>query len=236
MRHVTWLILLALSFTGCICGKAEEAIKERVAKEVANRVTNNETGEALKVLRNIVNTKKNLKEVEVALTNTPKAPVVNWRKLAPFLPDELAGFSATKDLKGKTAAIGTMKATTVKRRYADGKRKLRLEIIDTSLAPVLRVGFATWKAYSEDSTEGLKKAIKVDGHQALLNWRKRNKKGEVTVLVEGRFMVKATLKPAKDPRDVVAVVKKMDLAKLSKMKAEDEPAEEKKPAEKPAKK
>lgn len=234
MRHVTWLILPALCLAGCLCGKAEEAIKERVAKEVADRIVDEDKTKALQVLRNIVNSKKNLKEVEVALTDAPKAPVVNWRELAPFLPDELAGFTAAKDLKGKTAALGTMKATTVKRPYTQGDRKLRVEIVDTSLAPVLRVGFATWKAYSEDSTEGIKKAVKVDGHQALLNWRKRRSKGEITVLVAGRFMVKVRLKPSKKPEDVIAVVRKMDLAGMDKLAKKA--IKEKKPAEEPTEK
>ena len=213
--------LLAVVLSGCLCNQAQEAIKERVAAEVVDHITEKKmNGKALEVLRNIVKTEDDLKQVEVALTDAPRAPVVNWRKLAPLLPEKLDGFVSVKALDGRSVTLGSMKATTVKRSYAAQKRKLTLEIIDTSLAPMLRVGFATWKAYSEDSTAGIKKATRVQGHTALLNWGKARQRGEVTVLVAGRFMVKAVLQPCPRPEDVVQVVKKIDLAALARTRAD----------------
>ncbi len=223
MKQVSVLMtLLPLSLSGCLCNSVEEAIKERVAEEVVDRISTDEkkTGQALEVLRNMVKTKETIKQVEVALTESPTVPVVNWRKLEPFLPDELGDFSSDKELKGKTATMGDMKATTVKRRYKAGKRSLKVEIIDTSMAPMLRAGFAMMKAYSEDSTEGVKKAIKVAGNPAMLDWRKKRSRGELNVLVAGRFMIKLTLRPCEKPEEVVAVAKKIDMAKLAKVKAD----------------
>lgn len=213
---------LSLTLGGCLCNSVEDAIKERVAEEVVDRIKKEKkTGKALEALRTVVDTSKTLHEVEAALLTGPTAPVVNWRKLKPFLPDRLGEFSSAGELKGKTVSLGKMKATTVNRPYAAKKGpKLRVEIIDTSMAPMMRVGFATINAYDEDSTEGKKKATRVKDNPAFLQWHKQRSRGNITILVASRFLVKLTLRPCAKPEDLTAAANTIDLAGLAKVKAE----------------
>jgi len=145
-------------------------------------------------------------------------PVVNWRKLAPFVPQKIGDFAATGELEGSTAGMGGMQTTNVKRRYKADKRELRLEITDTSLVPMLRTGFAMARTVTEDSTKGLKKGVEVDGAPGLLEWRARNKRGKLSVLAGGRFIVELRLTPTDDPEAVVKIAKTLDLDQLAKVK------------------
>ncbi len=144
--------------------------------------------------------------------------VVNWRKLAPLLPDELGGFKAGGEVSGSTNAMGAMKVSQVKRRYARGSQELEVEIIDAWLASMMRTGFAMAMAINEDSSEGMKKGLKLEGNPAILDWRKADKRGELTLLAANRFVVKLELQPTEDPEEVLQVVKALALAKLADLK------------------
>jgi hypothetical protein len=146
--------------------------------------------------------------------------VVNWRKLEPFLPDELGDFQAKSDLKGSTTTLGEMQVSKVERRYAAGERQARIEIVDTAKVPMLRAGFAMAQHVNEDSTEGVKKGMKIEGEPALLNWRKSNKRGKIDVLAAGRFLVTIQLVPAETPERAVELAKTIDIEELAKLKPE----------------
>jgi hypothetical protein len=146
--------------------------------------------------------------------------VVNWRKLGPFLPDELGGFKAERDLNGRTTSMGQMQVSSVKRPYKGGDKRLRVEITDTNLVPMLRTGFAIAASVNEDSSDGVKKGMKIAGSPALLEWRKRGQRGKLQILVAGRYIVKLRLDKTDDPDEVVKLAKEIDLSGLAKVKAE----------------
>ena len=113
--------------------------------------------------------------------------VVNWRQLAPFVPDKLGEFVAEGDLDGSTGGMGTMQVSRVKRRYKAGDKTLRLEITDASLVPMLRAGFAMAAQIHEDSTKGIKKGVKMDGNPGMID-------GLMDSLVLGKLPSKKSLK------------------------------------------
>jgi hypothetical protein len=166
---------------------------------------------------------KALAEASKALTGAgakPKGNVVNWRKLAPLLPDKLGDFATDGELKGSTNTVGAMKISEVKRRYKAGDKKLRVEIADAWLVPMLRTGFAMAQMVNQDSTEGVKKGVKVNGQPGIVEWRKARQRGKLTIMVGGRFLMKLSLRPTDSPDEVVKLAKGLDLATLAKLKAE----------------
>jgi hypothetical protein len=199
----------------------QEAVKQASSGSESAGESARSAGEAAKTAQGQVN--KALAEAAKALGGAgakPKGDVVNWRKLAPLLPDKLGGFEADGELKGSTSAMGAMKVSTVKRRYRSGDRKLRVEIADAWLVPMLRSGFAMAQMVNQDSTEGVKKGIKIDGQPAILEWRKARKRGKLTIMSGGRFLTKLRLQPSEDPDEVVKAAKALDLAKLAALKAD----------------
>ncbi len=150
----------------------------------------------------------------------PMGKIINWRKLAPFLPEKIGDYASTKELKGSTSGMGQMQVSTVKRRYQAGDKKLKVEIIDTTLVPAMRAGFAMIKMINEDSSDGIRKGTTVAGQPALLEWRKARQRGKMTIICGERFLVNIRVKPTNDPQEVLKLAKSLDLPGLVKLKAE----------------
>jgi len=60
-------------------------------------------------------------------------PAVNWRKLAPFLPDAIGELKADGDVKGKTEKAGPMEHSNVSRDYKLGDSRVDISIADSSV-------------------------------------------------------------------------------------------------------
>jgi len=149
-------------------------------------------------------------------------PVVNWRQLADFLPDELGAMKATGKLKGATNNAAGVKVTNVERRYQAGEQQVTVEITDAAYAPMLRAPFAMAAMVEEDSTEGYRKGTRIGGQPALVEWKEASQRSNANVLVGERFMVNVRVtKAAKDTaaKDIAAT---LDLAKLAELKGEEE--------------
>ena len=146
-------------------------------------------------------------------------PVVNWRKLAPFVPESLPGFESAGDLDGSTSGVGEIKVTRVRRRYRAGKRTATVAIQDTSLMPAIRAGFAMARNVTEDSTRRLRRPVEVGGQPGVLEWRKSGPRSKVQVLVGGRFLVEVSVRPAADTDEALALAGKLDLAGLADLAA-----------------
>jgi hypothetical protein len=125
-------------------------------------------------------------------------PVVSFRDLAGFLPDELAGFQAKDEVDGKTTSMNGMQLTEVSRRYARDGETLRIKIVDTSLLPMLRAGFAMVQMVQEDSTRGYKKGGSYKGHPGIAEWKKARKQSELRVLAAQRFMIEVELQKSSE--------------------------------------
>jgi hypothetical protein len=115
-------------------------------------------------------------------------PVVNWRELAAFVPDTLGGFKARGEVDGSTTTMQGMQVSRVERRYEQDKARMRVEVLDTSFAPFLRVPFALAAAIQEDSSKGYKRGTSIKGQPALVEWQQRGR-SEAHVLAGQRFVV-----------------------------------------------
>ena len=147
-----------------------------------------------------------------------KAKAVNWRKLAPLLPESVEGFKSVGDLKGKTGGMGGFSVSEVRRRYQKDKTRASIEIMDTAAVPMMRAGFAMALQMNEDSTEGVKKGVKVNGYVGFLEWRKRNKRSQLNLLVGERFVVKTEVRPTEDMEAAIGLAKQLKLDDLAKLK------------------
>jgi hypothetical protein len=144
-------------------------------------------------------------------------PAVNWRKLAPFLPDTIGELKADGDVKGETQKAGTFEHSRVQRRYKAGESTVSISIADGSAMPMLRAPFAmAAMMISEDTSEGYKKGTKIDGNTAVVEWREKSKRSTATTLVGDRFVLNVEVSKTK-PEAAEAIVKQMPLAELAKL-------------------
>lgn len=206
--------------------QAKPAVKPKTAAAAPPKATSGTEAKPNKPAKNVGNmlgqlaqAAKALQKVGAAGGKASMGPVVNWRALEKFLPAQVGDYKAVGELRGSTAGLAGMQVSSVRRQYKGAaKQTLRISLTDTSLVPMLRAGFRLAQVVTEDSSQGIRKAVQVDGHQAIASWRKGTTKGRVQVLVAGRYVLDVTIRPAKGIEKALALAKQIDLAGISKLK------------------
>ncbi|RMG93463.1 MAG: hypothetical protein D6705_18630, partial [Deltaproteobacteria bacterium] len=147
-----------------------------------------------------------------------KGPVVNWRKLIGFLPDEIGGFTATGDAKGTTtkmAPVPGAAGTEVRREYRQGDARARVTIVDTTMSPALLSAFKLTAGMEEDSSDGYTKGTTIAGHPARVEWKARSKQSTATVLVGDRYLVTVRVRNTSRDDDAAKLAAALDLAGIA---------------------
>jgi hypothetical protein len=105
-------------------------------------------------------------------------------------------------------------------RYSQGGGRVRLEIVDTALSPILVAPVSMFFAagYAERSPDGFKRAAAIGGHPGAEDWNSRTRRGEVMTLVTRRFLVKATAEDVSGVDVARQTVEAVDLGKLAALK------------------
>jgi X-X-X-Leu-X-X-Gly heptad repeat protein len=123
------------------------------------------------------------------------------------------------EVKGEqlTMPVSQSRAETSYRKDAS---RIELEVTDTALNPLLLAPISMFLAsgYSERSDEGFKHAVKVAGLPGYEEWTAGSKHGEVTAVVNNRFIVHATGHDVDAIDPVRSVVEAVNLAKLAAIK------------------
>ena len=142
---------------------------------------------------------------------------VPFESLIPFLP-EIPGWTRS-DPKGESVTT-PMAHSRAEARYTRGEARLTLAIADTALSAILTAPLAMFleSGFAERDVDGFKRATKVAGHPGLEDWNAPSKRGEVTVLVAERFIVKASAHDVASIDVVRKVVETVDIGKLAALK------------------
>lgn len=151
--------------------------------------------------------------------------MVNWRKLAAFLPAEFGAFKSSQKARGKNFKMGKLETASAKRYYLAGKKDLTVELNDLSVNPMLRASIKVARKMKLEMPGGyMEHGLRVGGNPAIRGWGKNEEKklgvGMLRVLVGGRYLVQLKLVGAEDPDEVIKVFEQLDLAKLPALKAE----------------
>ena len=155
---------------------------------------------------------------EMGTVDGKTGKVVPWRKLATFLPDSLGAFKAGGDVRGRTSGFAGMNVTTVRRNYRAGEKRLRIKIVDTTMAPMMKMGFTMALSVNQDSSKGFKKGKKVQGFPAMHECRKTRNRAKLSILVGGRFMAELLLRDAANADEIIQVAKSMNLTGMAALK------------------
>jgi hypothetical protein len=229
MRHADGRGLLALLATAAAlalagCGKESPRPEDPGSKvgEAARRM-----GEAARA-GDVGQVGSAMKQMGEALTGAVKVEPVDFRQLRELLPGKLAGLPRVDAEGSRTNVMGiaTSKAKAV---YGNGKgARIQLEITDAGTLTGVASLAAAWinVEIDKEGDSGYERTTTVEGRRAYERYAKAGHKGELDVLVAGRFLVetKATGVDMKTFRDAVS---KLDLAKLESLKTAGAPAPKK---------
>lgn len=137
-----------------------------------------------------------------------------------FVPETLDGLPRTRFSAEKNRAMG-MQVSTASADYGDGEgRRLRLEITDTGSAKGL-MGMAAWAAIGQESETdtGYEKTYNSDGRLIHEKWNRESSRGEYSITLGKRFLVKVEGK-ADSVEHLKGAVGSIDLAGLEALKGE----------------
>ena len=150
----------------------------------------------------------------------PRVEPVNFRDLKALLPETLPGFKRTQAKGEKTGAMGMVVSQADADYSGDGGAHLDVKFVDLgSLAGPLALGMASWASVEIDrETEtGYEKSTVLGGNKAFEKYDTRSRRGEIKVLVGGRFIAEVKGRNVKVD-DIKAAVGQLDLVKLATLK------------------
>ena len=147
-----------------------------------------------------------------------KGPVdpVPFAELVELLPPPPRGWEG-EEPRGETTEAGERKASTAERQYRNEERTLTARIVDHAYHSRAYVGFFIGAKFKEESADGYTKGLTIDGNPGLEKYQKRDRSGELDVLVGKRFLVHVEARgvPAEFVREVYRTVDAKKLAALA---------------------
>lgn len=144
---------------------------------------------------------------------------VGTDKLKPLAPESLAGLPRTSLAAEKSAAMG-LQVSNVRAEYAEGERRIRLEISDTGGASGV-MGLASWALVQTEREDdaGYEKTYQGDGGIVHEKWDSASRSGTYNRIVADRFVVNLEADNV-DMDELKAAIDELDLDALVAMKDE----------------
>lgn len=144
--------------------------------------------------------------------------VVNFRKLKELLPESLGGLPRT-DINGETAGAMGFKVSNAEATYEQDGKSLGVEISDLAGMGGMMQGVVNWASLEIDreTDDEYERTTTIDGHKAFEEYNSKRKTGNISVIVDERFVVKVSGDGVAS-EDIQSALKKIDLDRLRKLK------------------
>ncbi len=201
------IVTLALVATAG-CGKSAE---QKQAEEMAKTIAEATKSGADQMAAGAAAMAKGLEQMSKGAAS---AEVLPFETLGASFP-EVRGWTRG-EVKGSTTNF-PMKVSESKTSYQDGDKRIRLGVIDATLAQVMFIPFSAFLSttYSERSSDGYKKGTTVKGEPAFEEVDTKDGTAELTVVVGKRFIVSAHGNRGTSIDNVRALIDQMDFSKLT---------------------
>jgi uncharacterized phage infection (PIP) family protein YhgE len=153
--------------------------------------------------------------LKAAQTGPDGKPItsVDFEKLVELLPSP-AGWERAKPEGHQTSA--PIATSVAEARYTKGTSHVHVTITDSALSQIFMMPFTMMLSmnYSERSTSGYKKSTTYATQPGLEDWNADNKHGEITIVVNKRFVVQVTGDGLDSMDDLKGIANGIDLNKL----------------------
>lgn len=203
-RSLVLIVALALSIAFAECGKKKEETKqqETAAQEQQTAVSGGEQSSG-----------------GVTTSEWKPVPPVNFKTLQEFLPKEIAGFTRGEP-EGATATFGEWSFSSAEVTFTKGEEtSIKVSILDYAHITSLYTPFQIWLSgnFNVEDSHGYSRSVKVEGFPGFENFRKDDKRCELTLLVGDRYIVQLTGENTQNMDALRDVMKQIDLSSLAKV-------------------
>ena len=160
------------------------------------------------------------------MQNTAPAQPVNHRVLLEMLPDEAAGMPRTETEGQSTNMGGAFAVSTLEATYqAEGETsRIEISINDLGALPSAAMFGAGWAMVDMDkeTPTGYERTITYQGHRGYRKYDTESRRGELSALVAGRYIVQVEGRDV-DDEQLEAALQSVDTRRLASMKDEGRP-------------
>ena len=140
------------------------------------------------VIQKIIELGADKPDVEDDLDKKNEIDPISFRDLIDYLPQSPKGWIAEKP-KGQTNSFGSYSVSQVKQSYFQKDKTMTVSIFDWAFNSALYMPFLLSTEFSQESTEGYNKGIKIDNIPGRENYDYYTKNGSLNLLVNRRFFV-----------------------------------------------
>jgi hypothetical protein len=154
------------------------------------------------------------------LNEGKKVEPVDFRELKALLPESLAGLTRANAEGERTAAMGVNVAFASAQYTNESGTSISVKISDMgSLTGAMRMATLGWTMAEIDreTDDGYEKTTSFNGHKAWEKYGKNAQHGDLSILVEGRFLVEVNGDNC-EMNQIKDAAGKVDLTKLASMK------------------
>ena len=196
MRHTSLrssflLLVLAITMSACFSignSEKEKETNEEDGPKIEGTITDGEGNEV--EINNMEDAVNAISEALNGLNNGEKVEAVNFRELKKLLPMKVAGMKQT-NIEGESSGMAGFKYSQATAEYRDGDASFDISIVDGAGFAGVMTGLAAWSLVEMDkeSQDGYERTTTIDGHKAYEKYNSSTKDGQISILVEDRFIV-----------------------------------------------
>ena len=212
-RTFSTLVCVAACAAVVACGRPPEEKKVEEVKKSAEQVQKS----ADQMAKGLEDMAKGLSALAGGDPNQKPVDPVGFRDLQAAFGD-LAGWQRGKATGERMTS--PVNYSVAKVTYTKGDARIEEEISDSAFNQMLLVPFSMFltTGYEKETEDGYEKSAKVGEHPGFEKWNKSQKSGELTAIVNKRFIVQVNGHEISDPKMLQDAMASIDLKKLASLK------------------
>ena len=138
--------------------------------------------------KKIIKTANSHRALQASLDEKNHLETISFRELIQCLPKSPRGWTTEKPY-GQTSSFGENAISQARQSYFRDNKTITVSIFDWKFNSALHIPFLISTEFSQESTEGYSKGIKIDNIPGRKNYDYSTKKGGLYMLINSRFFV-----------------------------------------------
>ena len=178
-------VLLTFLLVSCDRDKAEEDLTR---SESQPKVTEgvDVSKDPFAAFQKITQIGSKYQEIQSGVADKDPVEPVSFRDLIALFPNPPSGWKA-KEPDGQTTSFSGYKISQASQTYTKGDRSIKLSIVDWAYNTGLYTSFLLSADFSQESTRGYNKGIKIGDIPGREEYDSKSKDGSLSLLAEQRF-------------------------------------------------
>lgn len=180
-------LFLALVFSTTLIGCSRNNILESETSKIEEGIDiqKNPVG----AMQKVIELSKNADTIQEKIANKEPVEPISFSELIDYLPQPPQGWQAEKP-QGETNSFGSYSISQVNQTYTREDKRIKVSIYDWAFNSALFTPFMLSTEFSQESTEGYNKGIKIDDIPGREEYTYSTKQGSLNLLVNSRFLVR----------------------------------------------